>query len=276
LVAIRAGDGAVLAVANGPDGGGDNLALTAQVPPGSTFKMVSALGLLDAGAVSLNGPVGCPKEFKVGGRTFKNANDFALGSVPFRTDFAKSCNTAFASLAPKLGADGLAVTGRGLGLEAKWDLGIEAFSGKVSTGGDDTERAAAAFGQGTTIVSPVAMAAATAAVARGQFQQPTLVLDPAPAAPAAAGPELKPGSVEPLRTMMREVVTKGTATALADVPGEPVHGKTGTAEYDNNPDHTHGWFVGWQGDIAFAVFVQDGGSSGSSAVPLAEAFLRAL
>ncbi|WP_433344419.1 penicillin-binding transpeptidase domain-containing protein [Micromonospora sp. CA-111912] len=276
LVAVRISDGAVLAAANGPGAAGENLAFTAQVPPGSTFKMVSALGLLDRGAVTLDGPVACPKTFTVDGRSFKNSDNFVLGSVPFRTDFAKSCNTAFAALAPKLGADGLAQTGRALGLEAGWDLGVDAFTGKVSANGSPAEQAAASFGQGTTVVSPLAMAAATAAVARGRWEQPKLVLDPAPAKAAPAGPELKPESVQPLRTMMREVVTAGTAGALKDVPGGPVHGKTGTAEYDDNPAHTHAWFVGWQGDVAFAVFVERGGSSTASAVPISERFLRAL
>jgi cell division protein FtsI/penicillin-binding protein 2 len=276
LVAVRISDGAVLAAGNGPDGGGENLAFTAQVPPGSTFKMVSALGLLDAGAVTLDGPVDCPKTFTVEGRSFKNSNDFALGRVPFRVDFARSCNTAFAALAPKLGPDGLAEAGRSLGLEGAWDLGAEAFTGKVSTGGGGAERAAAAFGQGTTVVSPLAMAGATAAVAGGQWQQPKLLLEPAPAGAASPGPRLRPGSVEALRTMMREVVTAGTARMLADVPGGPVHGKTGTAEYDDNPANTHAWFIGWQSDVAFAVFVEDGGGSGETAVPIAERFLRAV
>lgn len=246
------------------------------MPPGSTFKVVSALGLLDRGAVTTDAAVACPKTFVVDGRSFKNSNNFVLGTVPFRTDFAKSCNTAFASLAPKLGPDGLATTGRTLGLEAKWDLGADVFSGTVSTGGSATEQAAAAIGQGTTVVSPVAMAGATAAVARGHWEQPKLLLDPAPQQPAPAGPALKPESVAALKTMMREVVTVGTGSALRDVPGEPVYGKTGTAEYDNNPAHTHAWFVGWQGDVAFAVFVEQGGSSTSSAVPISERFLRAL
>ncbi|GAB3944394.1 penicillin-binding transpeptidase domain-containing protein [Micromonospora vulcania] len=276
LVAVRVSDGAVLAAANGPGPTGENLAFTAQVPPGSTFKMVSALGLLDKGAVSLDGPVNCPKTFTTDGRSFKNSDNFALGSVPFRTDFAKSCNTAFAALAPKLGADGLAVAGRSLGLEGQWDLGIDAFTGKVSTGGSPAEQAAASFGQGTTLVSPLAMAGATAAVVRGRFEQPKLLLDPVPAKPAAAGEQLKPESVEALRTMMREVVTSGTGSALKDVPGGAVYGKTGTAEFDNNPAHTHAWFVGWRGDVAFAVFVEKGGASTASAVPIAERFLRAL
>ncbi|MEU5938733.1 penicillin-binding transpeptidase domain-containing protein [Micromonospora sp. NPDC047548] len=276
LVAVRISDGAVLAAANGPGAAGENLAFTAQVPPGSTFKMVSALGLLDRDAVGADAVVDCPKTFTVDGRPFKNSDDFVLGKVPFRTDFAKSCNTAFASLAPKLGPDGLAVTGRTLGLEGTWDLGTDAFTGKVSANGSPVEQAAAAIGQGTTVVSPLAMAGATAAVARGRWEQPKLVLDPAPAKPAEPGPQLKAESVGPLKAMMREVVTAGTAKALADVPGGPVYGKTGTAEYDDNPAHTHAWFVGWQGDVAFAVFVEQGGSSTSSAVPISERFLRAL
>ncbi|WP_410822085.1 penicillin-binding transpeptidase domain-containing protein [Micromonospora sp. 050-3] len=275
LVAIRISDGAVLAAANGPGPAGENLAFDAQVPPGSTFKMVSTLGLLDRGAVTLDGPVDCKKTFTVDGRSFKNSDNFELGSVPFRTDFAKSCNTAFAALAPKLGGDGLAAAGRSLGLEGQWDLGTDAFTGKVSTGGSLAEQAAASFGQGTTLVSPLAMAGATAAVARGRFEQPKLLIDPAPAKPAPAGEQLKPESVAALRTMMREVVTAGTGSALKDVPGE-VYGKTGTAEYDDNPAHTHAWFVGWRGDVAFAVFVEKGGASTASAVPMAERFLRAL
>ncbi|MEU6076104.1 penicillin-binding transpeptidase domain-containing protein [Micromonospora sp. NPDC047074] len=276
LVAVRISDGAVLAAANGPGAAGENLAFTAQVPPGSTFKMVSALGLVDRGAVTPDTTVDCPRRYPVDGREFKNSDNFELGAVPFRTDFAKSCNTAFAALAPKLGPDGLAVAGRSLGLEGQWDVGLDVFTGKVSANGGATEQAAAAIGQGTTVVSPLAMASATAAVARGRFEQPKLVLDPAPAQPAAPGPQLKAESVEAVKAMMREVVTAGSGSALRDVPGAPVHGKTGTAEYDDNPAHTHAWFVGWQGDVAFAVFVEKGGASTATAVPAAERFLRAL
>ncbi|MFG1925966.1 penicillin-binding transpeptidase domain-containing protein [Cryptosporangium sp. NPDC048952] len=272
LVAIRISDGSVVAAANGPDGGSFNAAFEAKVPPGSTFKMVSALGLLDQGAVKADDTVACPKHLAAGGRDFTNFDDFELGNVPFRVDFAQSCNTAFAALAPKLGPDGLADAGRMLGLEADYELGLPAFSGKVSTGGDAAERAAAAFGQGRTVVSPLSMASATAAVASGRWTPPSLVDKPA----TAPGPQLKPAAVEPLRAMMRQVVTDGTATSLRDVPGAPVYGKTGTAEFDNNPDHAHAWWVGWQGDIAFAVFVESGGHSSSVSVPVAEKFLRGL
>ncbi|GAB3859431.1 hypothetical protein GCM10029963_60680 [Micromonospora andamanensis] len=126
------------------------------------------------------------------------------------------------------------------------------------------------------MVSPLAMTAATAAVARGQFLPPQLLVDPAPERAAEPGPQLKSEPVRAVQDMMREVVTSGSGTALRDVPGEPVFGKTGTAEYDDNPENTHAWFVGWQGDVAFAVFVEKGGSGSGTAVPIAERFLRAL
>ena len=276
LVAVRISDSAVLAVANGPDGGTVDTASTGQVPPGSTFKMVSTLGLLQKKAVTPDTVVDCPKTKSVEGREFKNSHDMVLGKVPFRTDFAKSCNTAFVNLSPKLGADGLQAAGAAVGLGTPWDLGAAAFSGKVSPGDSPTELAAASFGQGQTVVSPLAMAGATAAVARGKFVQPKLVLDPPPAKPAADGPALDAAVAEPLREMMREVVTKGTATDLRRVPGKPVYGKTGTAEFQNGSEETHAWFVGWQGDIAFAVMVQKGGAGAEAAVPIAARFLTAM
>ncbi|MBT8224851.1 MAG: penicillin-binding protein, partial [Dactylosporangium sp.] len=140
LVAMHTGDGALLAVANGPDGGQQNLALLARVPPGSTFKMVTALGVLAAEAATAETIVPCPRTLTVDGRTFTNAHGMALGDVPLRVDFARSCNTAFAALAPRLGADGLARTAESLGIGKDWEIGMEAFWGQVSSGGSATER----------------------------------------------------------------------------------------------------------------------------------------
>ncbi|MEU4619105.1 penicillin-binding transpeptidase domain-containing protein [Actinoplanes sp. NPDC023801] len=275
LVAIRVSDGAVLAAANGPEPGGVNTAFTGQVPPGSTFKMISAYGLLARDAITANTVVDCPKTVTVDGREFKNSHNQALGKVQFHVDFAKSCNTAFAALAPKLGSAGLQEASTALGLGGDWDLGVDAYTGQVSDGGTATELAAAVFGQGSTVVSPLAMAGATAAVAKGQFQPPKLLLDPAPPA-AAAGPQLDADAVTALRGMMREVVTVGTGTALRKVPGGPVHGKTGTAEFQTGSADTHSWFIGYQGDIAFAVMIQKGGAGSEAAVPAVNRFLSAL
>ncbi|HWS36018.1 MAG TPA: penicillin-binding transpeptidase domain-containing protein [Actinoplanes sp.] len=276
LVAVRVSDGAVLAAANGPDAGGVNTAFTGQVPPGSTYKMISAYGLLARDAVTADTTVACPKTVSVDGREFKNSNDQALGAVPFHVDFAKSCNTAFASLAPKLTAAGLQEASTALGIGATWDLGVDSSSGQVSDGGTSTELASAIFGQGSTVVSPLAMAVATAAVAKGQYQPPKLLLEPAPAQPGTAGPQLDKEALTDLRAMMREVVTGGTGTALRSVPGKPVYGKTGTAEFQTGSEDTHSWFVGYQDDVAFAVMVQKGGAGSEAAVPIVKRFLTAL
>jgi cell division protein FtsI/penicillin-binding protein 2 len=279
LVAVRVSDGSIVAVANGPNGGDLNLALTAQVPPGSTFKAVTALGVLDNGSANPSTVVPCPKEFTApGGTPIHNAHDFVLGdNTPLHVDFAQSCNTAFAQLGAKLGPNGLAAAAKTVGIGIPWDLGTPAYSGTVATGADSAEQAAAAFGQGKTQVSPVALAGAAAAIARGQWQQPKLITDPAPAKSSQPGPQLKPESVAALKQMMREVVTDGTAKSISNTPGEPIYGKTGTAEYDNNdPNKTHSWFMGFRGDIAFAVFVENGGLSSDAAVPIGGRFCGAL
>jgi cell division protein FtsI/penicillin-binding protein 2 len=88
---------------------------------------------------------------------------------------------------------------------------------------------------------------------------------------------LPAGPVVTLRGLMREVVTAGTGVVLANAPGGPVMAKTGTAEYGpGTPPKTHAWLAGYQGDIAFAVYVQDGQSGGTVAAPVALKFLQNL
>ena len=76
--------------------------------------------------------------------------------------------------------------------------------------------------------------------------------------------------------MLRGVVTDGSGSQLADVPGEPVIAKTGTAEFvRDDAVQTHAWMVAAQGDLAVAVFVDLGASGSRTAGPILEAFLRA-
>jgi cell division protein FtsI/penicillin-binding protein 2 len=276
IIAMRVSDGQILAVANGPGAAGYDLALQAQVPPGSTFKTVTATNVLESGKETTSSVVNCPKQLVVDGRSFGNDGGEQFGAVPLLTDFAKSCNTAFASLAPKLGHDGLRTTAAQLGIGGKWSVGVNTFTGSVPPDGSAVDQAAAAFGQGKTQVSPVALMSAVGAVARGHWLAPTVVSDPPVTGNAGPGTALKPATVASMKTMMRAVVTSGTATPCNGVPGGPVYGKTGTAEYNNDPHDSHSWFMGYQGDIAFAVFVENGGTSTYAAVPIAAKFLTAL
>jgi cell division protein FtsI/penicillin-binding protein 2 len=276
LVAVQVSSGRLLAVANGPDGGSYDLGLTAQVPPGSTFKVVSTLALLEGG-LDPQSPVPCTPLASVGGRTFHNAEREAFGTVPFQTDFAKSCNTAFVSLAPRLAPDSLRVAAQSLGIGSSLPLGVPAFAGSVPVSTDAVDKAASIFGQGRILLSPADVALSTATVARGTRVSPQLVLGTAPALAVQAGVALPSAALTTLRGLMRDVVTSGTGTALAGVPGGPVYGKTGTAEHGSgaNPP-SHAWFTGWQGDVAFCVFVQDGEFGGDTAAPIAAHFLTAL
>ena len=101
---------------------------------------------------------------------------------------------------------------------------------------------------------------------------------PAPAAGTGGYPPTwsteTPQVAKTLRTLMRQVVTEGTA-APANLPAGTA-GKTGTAEFGTgDPLPTHAWFIGFRGDLAFAVVVEDGGVGGRVAAPIAARFLRA-
>ncbi len=78
-----------------------------------------------------------------------------------------------------------------------------------------------------------------------------------------------------MKDLTAEVVRTGTGTGAA-VAGQPVAGKTGTAEIGGpEPDRTHAWFIGYRGNLAFSVLVEGGGVGGRVAAPLAARFLTA-
>lgn len=276
LVAVRVSTGEVVAVANGPAGSaGYNRAFLNRYPPGSTFKVVTALAYLEAG-LQPDDVVSCPATV-VAGKRFKNAGEFALGDVPFRRAFARSCNTTFVSRSSAITSQQLTDTAALLGFrDLDAEIGMDVFGGSVPLTDDETMHAADAIGQGRVEGSALAVALMAASVANGTSLSPRLFVDPAAPAPAP-GTALPPGPVAALREMMREVVTDGTGSALDGVPGGPVHAKTGTAEFGTaDPPESHAWIAGYQGDLAFAVVVEGGGGGGAVAGPVAALFLTNL
>jgi cell division protein FtsI/penicillin-binding protein 2 len=232
---------------------------------------VSTAALLRDG-LNPDASVACPQTINVGGRAFKNFEGEAGGAVPFAQDFAISCNTAFVSLSGRLPADALQQTARDFGLGRKVRLPLPVAASQVPPGVDRVERAAAMIGQARIVSSPLQMAGVAATVADGRWRAPRLVSSD----PHAAGAPVSGAVLGTLRTLMRRVVTAGTGTALASVPGTVI-GKTGTAEFGSgNPPPTHAWFVAARGDLAVAVLVERGRSGGSVAAPIAARFFSAL
>ncbi|OFI36558.1 penicillin-binding protein [Arthrobacter sp. SW1] len=304
IVAIRPSTGAVLAAASGPGSNGYNTAMLGQYAPGSTFKMVDSLAMFRNG-MTPDSKVECTPTLTVDGRTFKNAEGYpasSLGSVTLRDAFAHSCNTAFIAARDKVSQAQLesAATSLGLAVEAP-KLGADAFLGSVPGTAEGTEHAASMIGQGKVLVSPLAAAVMAASVGHGAPVSPQLVLNPdagaapggdapadgaspssgtasaaaSPTGPAIAKPVTK-AEAAALSDMMRAVVTSGHAGFLAEVPGAPVGAKTGTAEFGNdNPPKTHAWIVAVHGDLAVAVFVEDGGLGATTSGPLLKEFLTA-
>ncbi len=270
LVAIQPSTGKVLAVVERP--GGFDRALSGIFPPGSTFKVVTASALARAG-MRPSSAVQCPSQVTIGGRTFHNDNNEQLGATTLQTAFAVSCNSTFAMLAvQRLGGPALASMAANFGFNATPDLGIPATLGHFTTPSQPVDLAADAFGQGADLVNPLSQASVAAAVADGTWRPPVLVTSPAPRQASQPRP-VSPVILGTLRPMMRAVVTSGTAAGVGFPPG--VYGKTGTAQFGNGRQ-SHGWFIGYRGDVAFAVLVEGGGFGASSAGPVVNAFLRGL
>ncbi|QCB94942.1 penicillin-binding transpeptidase domain-containing protein [Cellulomonas shaoxiangyii] len=305
IVAVRPSTGDVVVAASGAGGEGMSTATLGQYAPGSTFKVVSALAYLRGGLTPASA-VTCPPTISVDGRTFGNFPGYpaaALGDVPFRTAFAHSCNTAFIGSRDLADSGALADAARSLGLDPAAELGFPAFLGAVPDESSGTGHAASVIGQGQVLASPLGMATVAASVAAGAVVVPRLVVDPEPggdpaAEPspdtagstadaaadtaatvqpaAAAGPAtpLTGDEAAALQDLMRAVVTEGGATLLADLPGEPVLAKTGTAQFGDDADlRNHAWMIAVQGDLAVAVFVGEGDYGSTTAGPLLRSFL---
>jgi cell division protein FtsI/penicillin-binding protein 2 len=267
FVAIDAESGAILGSASRPLGG-YNRAFEGRYAPGSTFKTVTLEALLASGS-SPDDPHACPAETTVGGLRITNAGDTGHGTVDLREAFARSCNTTFAELAARLGNDALIDAAERFGFNTEWSLPLSSFGGSFPEPQDTAELGAASFGQARVEASVVHMASVAAAAVTGQWHAPYLLQGDGPHEPRP----LSDGAAEPLREMLRAVVTDGTGTE-ADVDGREVLGKTGTAELGGGVEHA--WFIGYYDGVAFAVLVEEGGAGSQVAAPLAGRFVREL
>jgi len=271
IVAISPSTGGILAAAQNPAANAQGpIAFTGSYPPGSTFKTITTAAALQAGLATPDTPQACPGRVTVENRTIPNDDEFELGTVPLTTAFARSCNTTMAVLADELPADALPNMARMFGIGVDYVIpGLTTITGNVPNADTPAQKVENGIGQGTVTVSPFGLAVAEASLGHGSTIVPTLVVDQKTTADAPAE-QIPPAITDALRAMMLQTVADGTATALQDVPG--LGGKTGTAEFGDNT-HSHGWFAGIVGDIAFATLVV-GGDTSAPAITVSGDFLR--
>jgi cell division protein FtsI/penicillin-binding protein 2 len=274
LVALRPSTGDILAAANGPGNGGLNLATYGRMPPGSTFKTVDSLAFL-RGGMTPGSTVPCTTEITVDGKRFTNDSDYpsgATGNVSLATAIANSCNTAVISQRGKVSDQELASAAASLGFGTDHDTGFPAYFGQVPSAASETEKAADMIGQGKVLASPMVMASVIGAIQSGTSTVPRLI---AGTDVKASGTPLSASEKASLKEIFRAVVTRGTGHGLADIPGKPIIAKTGTAEFDRDGKRlTHAWMIAAQGDLAVAVYIDEGVTGAETAGPIVEGFLR--
>jgi cell division protein FtsI/penicillin-binding protein 2 len=271
IVAMQPSTGELLAVAqNAAADQQGPIALMGRYPPGSTFKIVTATAALSAGKVNNATPVGCPGTIIIDGREIPNSGKFDKGTISLSTAFAVSCNTTFAQLASEMGPSALSDSAKQLGLGVDFVMpGATTVTGAVPPATGIVERAEDGFGQGKVVASPFGMALVVSTVASGKMPTPSILRDEKTSSDSKVT-AVSPQVLDGVRAMMQEMAR--STPALAGFPD--LRGKTGTAQFGDGT-HSHGWFVGYQGDLAFAVLLT-GAEVSSKAVAAATRFLSGL
>ncbi len=273
MVVLQPSTGHILAIAN--NAGFNDFALTSDVAPGSTMKVITSTALFNAGVLTPSSPVACPATYLVQGITYHNdKNETMPAGTPFVDDFAQSCNNAFTQQWPHLtGANSLAATAKAYyGLDQDWAIGIPSVSARYFNAPADAsgaELAQEAFGQGSLTATPLAMASVAATVDTGAFKQPILILG---TKQVTATP--LPGTTDAdLKQLMRAVVANGTAAGIG--LGSTVYAKTGTADIQHQ-EQPNSWLIAFDPtkDVAVACLVLASGYGAQVAGPEVVAFLN--
>jgi hypothetical protein len=270
MVVIQPSTGKILAIAN--NDGFNDFALTADVAPGSTMKVITSTALINAGVLTASSNVACPATYTVTGITYHNDNNETLpASTPFVTDFAQSCNNAFSTQWPHLSGLLAGTAKQYYGLDQNWGIGITGLSASyfnAPASASGSELAQEAFGEGSLTASPLAMASVAATVDTGQFKQPILVAG----TKQVTGTALPASTDAQLKQMMQAVVSSGTAAGIGFGPN--VYAKTGTAQIQHQ-EQPNSWLIAFDPtkDVAVACLVVNAGYGAQFAGPEVKAFL---
>ena len=251
--------------------------------PGSTFKVVTTLAFMRQNSDYPNYTYDCNGEISQGDITIHCFNGNAHGSEDLRSSFANSCNSSFANIGLGLDLTQYRQTAEDLLFNKSLPgvLNAAKSSFALDQNSSEGEVMMTAMGQGKTTVSPYHMALIAEAVANGGTMMQPYLVDHIESdtgnvikkfnSKVIAQP-LSEEESEEMTKLMEAVVDEGTATKL-DTDAYNVAGKTGSAEFGNEKGHSHAWFVGFTtGDdsIVVCVMLEDAGSGGASAAPVAK------
>ena len=252
-------------------------------PPGSTFKLVTAVAGLESGKFSPDSTLATSSYITVGGFQF-HEHGSGYGVIGFRDAFAVSSNTFFYQVGLSAGPEQISKWAHRLGIGETEVLGFEkAGYGAAPTPAQKEklygepwyagDTVSMSIGQGLVQATPVEMAVMYSAIANGGLRVKPHLLASQTNTPATQ-PEkvgMSPSTIATVRNGLIAVVQQGTAKQLSDGSIPPTAGKTGTAEVPGQEDNAV--YVGYgpvkDPQIAIAVVVENGGFGAVSAVPIA-------
>ena len=253
-------------------------------PPGSTFKIVDCIDLLQENPDAAEDySYSCSGVFEQNGESIHCYDYEVHGDVDLKESFAHSCNSSFANIGVNLlSTDSMSSTLRALLFNAKLPYDLPYVRSSINM--PDTLSTEGimqmSIGQGTTSMTPLHLNMITSAVANGGILMKPHLVDELHDAKGRMLKVYSPeeyGSLMPAATagkvaeFMRAVVTDGTAGSLNDREYDAA-GKTGSAEFDNNKS-SHAWFTGFapydDPQICVTVLIEGKGMGSSYAVPVA-------
>lgn len=259
-----------------------NRATQGLYPPGSTFKVVTALEYMREKNYK-EYSYKCAGIQTFDGHNTRCYNTKVHGKEDFFTSFANSCNTSFGYMGTLLDINRFNATCRGLlfNKDLPYDYSYKQSKFDLMNGSKTTLKVDTAIGQGKTVITPLHNAMIACAVANGGILMKPYVVDKLVAdnmdiksinQPEKAAKFMSREESSILKAMMKEVVDKGTAKSLKN-NNYSAAGKTGSAEYDNS-NKSHAWFIGFapvdNPKIAVSIIVEEAGSGGTYAVPIAK------
>lgn len=252
-------------------------------PPGSTFKIITALAYIREHPDTWQEfSFDCDGSFEHGEYTISCYHGNAHGTQTLQQAFANSCNGAFAKIGLSLDLEQMSALARQLLFHEELPLSIaySKSSYAMGPGAGDWERLQTAIGQGSTQMTPVHNAMITAAVANGGILMRPYLIDRVESAAGDTVKQFVPETAATLMTekeagqlalLMRQVVAEGTGSALR-TDAYAAAGKTGSAEFEAGKE-THAWFTGFapadDPKLVVTVLVEEAGSGGSVAAPIA-------